>query len=114
MPPIFRTDHVGSLIRPDRLLDARDEFHAGRLSRDELAKVEDDCILEVLDLQKKAGIAVFTDGELRRDSYTTDQYDAVEGFADEFPYMEQTKPDGTKVMVEMHTKPVAGKLRQVR
>src|SRR5437868_6682093 len=108
MAPIYRTDHVGSLIRPERLLDARDEFHAGRLSREELTKIEDDCILEVLDLQKKAGIAVFPDGELRRDSYTTDQYAAVEGFADEFPVVEQTRPDGAKVMVEMHTKPVAG------
>jgi 5-methyltetrahydropteroyltriglutamate--homocysteine methyltransferase len=38
----------------------------------------------------------------------------VEGFAEEFPVVEQTKPDGTKVQVEMHTKAVAGKLRQVR
>jgi 5-methyltetrahydropteroyltriglutamate--homocysteine methyltransferase len=57
---------------------------------------------------------VLTDGELRRTAYTTDQYDAIEGFAREYPVVEQTRPDGVKVMVEMHTKPVIGKLRQVR
>ena len=110
----YRTDHVGSMVRPGRLLDARDQFHAGKLSREELTRVEDECILEALDLQRKAGIAVLTDGEMRRDAYTTDQYDAIEGFAADWPVVEQTRPDGTKVMVEMHNKRVTGKLRQVR
>jgi 5-methyltetrahydropteroyltriglutamate--homocysteine methyltransferase len=102
------------MIRPARLLDARDDYKSGKISREALAAIEDSCILEALDLQKSAGIAVVTDGELRRDSYTTDQYDAVEGFAAEYPVVENTRPDGTKVMVEMHTKPVVSKLRQLR
>lgn len=110
----YRTEHVGSMVRPARLLDARDAFEAGKISREDLTRVEDECILEALDLQKQAGIGVFTDGELRRTSYTTDQYDAVEGFAEDYPVVEQTRPDGTRVLVEMHTKPVIGKLRQVR
>jgi 5-methyltetrahydropteroyltriglutamate--homocysteine methyltransferase len=110
----FRTDHVGSLVRPGRLLDARDEFKAGRLTREQLTAVEDACILEALEQQRSAGVAVLTDGEMRRDAYTTDQYDAVEGFAADYPVVEQTRPDGAKVLVEMHTKPVVGKLRQVR
>ena len=110
----YRTEHVGSTIRPARLLDARDEFKAGSLSAQALAQVEDECILEALQLQHQAGIGVRTDGELRRTSYTTDQYDAVEGFAPEYPLVENTLPDGRKVMVEMHTKPVVGKLRQLR
>jgi len=114
MATIFRSEHVGSMVRPARLLDARDAFEAGKISREELTRVEDECILEALELQKQAGIGVFTDGELRRTSYTTDQYDAVEGFAEKYPVVENTKPDGTKVLVEMHTKPVVGKLRQVR
>ena len=109
----LRVDHVGSLIRPARLLDARDAFAAGRIDRAELTRVEDECILEVLGLQNGAGVQVFTDGELRRTAYTTDQYDAIEGFAPAYPVVEQTRPDGTKVMVEMHTKPVEGKLRAV-
>jgi 5-methyltetrahydropteroyltriglutamate--homocysteine methyltransferase len=114
MPTPYRTDHVGSMVRPARLLDARDAFVAGKLSRGALTQIEDDCILEALALQKAAGISVLTDGEMRRDAYTTDQYDAIEGFVDEWPVVEQTRPDGTKVMVEMHNKAVKGKLRQVR
>ena len=34
--PPFRADHVGSLLRPPRLLEARDDFAAGRITRDEL------------------------------------------------------------------------------
>ena len=114
MPEVYRTDHVGSLVRPERLLDARDAFQAGKIGHEELKKMEDDCILEALEMQRGIGVAVLTDGEMRRDSYTTDQYEAVEGFVDEYPFVEQTKPDGSKVMVEMHTKAVAGKLRQLR
>ena len=110
----FRTDHVGSMVRPERLLDARDRVQAGAMTHEELTQVEDECILEALDLQRGAGIDVLSDGEMRRDAYTTDQYDAIEGFADEWPVVEQTRPDGSKVQVEMHTKAVVGKLRQVR
>jgi 5-methyltetrahydropteroyltriglutamate--homocysteine methyltransferase len=114
MATTFRSEHVGSMVRPARLLDARDEYEAGRISREQLGHVEDECILEAIALQKAVGVDVLTDGELRRTSYTTDQYEAVEGFAPEYPLIEQTRPDGTKVLVEMHTKPVIGKLRQIK
>ena len=110
----YRTDHVGSLVRPERLLVAREAFKAGRLPLEELRAVEDECILEALQRQKDIGIEVFSDGEYRRQSYTTDQYEAIEGFAAEYPKVENTRPDGTKVVVQMHTKPVVGKLRQLR
>jgi methionine synthase II (cobalamin-independent) len=110
----IRVEHIGSMVRPARLMDARDAFAAGELDRAELTRIEDECILEALALQRGAGMQVLTDGELRRTAYTTDQYDAIEGFASEYPVVEQTRPDGTKLMVEMHTKPVVGKLRQVR
>ena len=93
----IRIDHVGSMIRPARLLDARDAFAAGKLDRAALTKVEDECILEAIDLQRSAGIQVLTDGEFRRTAYTTDQYDAIEGFAPEYPVLEQTRPDRTKM-----------------
>jgi 5-methyltetrahydropteroyltriglutamate--homocysteine methyltransferase len=102
------------MVRPERLLDARDAHAAGKLSREALTQVEGDCILEAIALQTAAGVSVLTDGEMRRDAYTTDQYDAIEGFADEWPIVEQTRPDGTKVLVEMHNKAVIGKLRQLR
>ncbi len=102
------------MVRPERLLDARDAFQAGNLTREALTQIEDECILEALELQRGVGIEVLTDGEMRRDAYTTDQYDAIEGFAEKWPVVEQTRQNGSKVMVEMHTKRIAGKLRQVR
>ena len=58
----YRADQIGSLIRPARLLDARDNYKAGKISRDELRAIEDDCVLEVLKLQKDAGMPIFTSG----------------------------------------------------
>ena len=110
----FRTDHVGSLIRPAELLDARDAYKAGRIGRDELRAVEDRAILDALALQRQAGIAVFTDGEMRRDAYTTDLYDSVEGFEDDYPVREETRPDGAKELVEYHTKAIRGRLKSLR
>jgi 5-methyltetrahydropteroyltriglutamate--homocysteine methyltransferase len=113
MDTIARTDHVGSLIRPPELLDARDACKAGRISRDDLRTVEDRAILDALEMQRRIGVAVFTDGEMRRDAYTTDLYDAVEGFEDSYPVREETRPDGAKELVEYHSKAIRGRLHRV-
>ena len=42
----YRTDHVGSLVRPERLLVAREAYKAGRLPLEELRAVEDEAILD--------------------------------------------------------------------
>jgi 5-methyltetrahydropteroyltriglutamate--homocysteine methyltransferase len=70
--PPFRADHVGSLLRPERLQHARAEFKAGRLDADGLRAVEDECIEEVIALQRDAGLQTVTDGELRRTSWHMD------------------------------------------
>jgi 5-methyltetrahydropteroyltriglutamate--homocysteine methyltransferase len=70
--PPFRADHVGSLLRPERLHQARAEFKAGRLDSDGLKAVEDECIQEVIALQRDAGLQSVTDGELRRTSWHMD------------------------------------------
>jgi 5-methyltetrahydropteroyltriglutamate--homocysteine methyltransferase len=70
--PPFRADHVGSLLRPERLQHARAEFKAGRLDADGLRAVEDECIEEVIALQRDAGLQPVTDGELRRTSWHMD------------------------------------------
>jgi 5-methyltetrahydropteroyltriglutamate--homocysteine methyltransferase len=76
---IFRADHVGSLLRPPELLQARTDFQEGRISREQLRAVEDASVLKALDLQKEAGISVFTEGEYRRAGWSTAVRDAVEG-----------------------------------
>jgi 5-methyltetrahydropteroyltriglutamate--homocysteine methyltransferase len=71
MPP-FRADHVGSLLRPPRLLRAREEFAAGKTTAPELRAVEDDAIREAVKLQQDAGLRSATDGEFRRATWHMD------------------------------------------
>ncbi len=64
--PPFRADHVGSLIRPEPLLAAREAFADGKLGADALHALEDDCIRDAVRLQEEAGLQGITDGEFRR------------------------------------------------
>jgi 5-methyltetrahydropteroyltriglutamate--homocysteine methyltransferase len=70
--PPFRADHVGSLLRPQRLLEARELRQAGRISAEEFKAVEDDSVLEIIRLQQNCGLEGITDGELRRNSWHMD------------------------------------------
>jgi 5-methyltetrahydropteroyltriglutamate--homocysteine methyltransferase len=70
--PPFRADHVGSLLRPAAVLDARAQFAAGTLDADGLRAAEDAAIREVVALQEKVGLAAATDGEFRRTSWHMD------------------------------------------
>ena len=70
--PPFRADHVGSLLRPRKLLDAREGHAAGRITDEELALAEDVAILDAVDLQREAGLMTVTDGEFRRTSWHMD------------------------------------------
>jgi len=75
----FRADNIGSLLRPPGLLQARAAWREGRMGLEQLREVEDRSILQALELEKAAGIDVFTDGEYRRDIFTADITQAVEG-----------------------------------
>jgi 5-methyltetrahydropteroyltriglutamate--homocysteine methyltransferase len=79
--PPFRADHVGSLLRPERLKAARERAEKGEISRAELRKLEDDCIREVIALQESAGLQSITDGELRRAFWHVDFLTGFEGIA---------------------------------
>jgi len=79
MPTQFRADNIGSLLRPRELLEARAAYREGRLDREQLRAIEDGSILKALELQKEAGVQIFTDGEYRRDIFTADITEAVEG-----------------------------------
>jgi 5-methyltetrahydropteroyltriglutamate--homocysteine methyltransferase len=72
LAPPYRADHVGSLLRPKALLDARAAKAEGRLSAAELRAVEDRCIREVVQLQQDIGLQGVTDGEFRRGSWHMD------------------------------------------
>ena len=70
--PPFRADHVGSLLRPKKLLQARQEYQAGRLTGAELRAVEDESIREAVKMQEDIGLQGITDGEHRRASWHMD------------------------------------------
>jgi len=79
MPTQFRADNIGSLLRPRELLEARAAYREGRLDREQVRTIEDGSILKALELQKEAGVRIFTDGEYRRDIFTADITEAVDG-----------------------------------
>ncbi len=70
--PPFRADHVGSLLRPPKLLAAREDFAAGRIPAAELRSVEDEAIRQVVQMQRDVGLQSATDGEFRRASWHMD------------------------------------------
>jgi 5-methyltetrahydropteroyltriglutamate--homocysteine methyltransferase len=70
--PPFRADHVGSLLRPVRLRQARDDFTAGLITAGDLREIEDEAIREVVALQQGVGLRSVTDGEFRRASWHMD------------------------------------------
>jgi len=76
---VFRADHVGSLLRPVRLHEARAEFERGEVSREDLRAVEDECITEAAKLQEDVGLHVVTDGEFRRSVWWYEFIDALDG-----------------------------------
>ena len=72
----YRTEHIGSFLRPPELLEAR----SAAVDPERLRALEDGCIRRVLARQKEMGFEVYTDGELRRRNFMSDFTDAVEGF----------------------------------
>ena len=64
--PPFRADHVGSLLRPQRVREARARFAKGEIDAAELQRIENLEIGTVVRRQKQAGLLLATDGEFRR------------------------------------------------
>lgn len=68
----FRADHVGSLLRPSKLQQARIQRLRKNITAEKLREIEDESIREVVKLQEDAGLQGVTDGELRRDYWHLD------------------------------------------
>ncbi len=111
MPLAYRADHVGSLLRPPELMHAREEYAAGRLDLNGLRGIEDRNILQALELQRQAGVDVFTDGEYRRGSWQSDMAEAVDGFIREHLPIEWHGPNAA---VEGSTAHVVGEKLHMR
>ena len=80
MQNAFRADQIGSLLRPEPLLEARDRFLDGQLDATRQEKMEDTAILQALAKQQECNIDVYVDGEFRRTGFMTNFTDSVYGF----------------------------------
>ncbi|WP_304127569.1 5-methyltetrahydropteroyltriglutamate--homocysteine S-methyltransferase [Gemella sanguinis] len=100
----YRVDHVGSFLRPKELVEAREKFAKGELSKEELTKVEDKVIAELVEKQIANGLKGVTDGEFRRAYWHLDFFwglNGVEHTQAKIGYQfhdETTKPDSADVV----------------
>ncbi|MFV2047541.1 5-methyltetrahydropteroyltriglutamate--homocysteine S-methyltransferase [Metabacillus sp. YM-086] len=82
----FRADHVGSLLRPERIHQARKDFQKGNLTSQQLHEIETEEIIKIVDKQIEVGLQAVTDGEFRRRFWHTDfleHLNGVEGYVPE-------------------------------
>ena len=92
--PPFRADQVGSLIRPQALIDAREAAKSGAMSPAQLLDIQHAAIREVVRMQEEVGLKVVTDGEFNRFSWQRDFLLKIKNVA----------PAEAKLNVRFHTK----------
>ncbi len=80
MRPPFHAEHIGSFVRPPRLIEAAQAHKAGKLDDAGFRAVQDDCIREIAAFQESIGLPSVTDGEFRRRSWSAGFIDSVDGF----------------------------------
>lgn len=86
----FRADHVGSLLRPENLKKARQDYSEGKISQKQLREVENQEIKRIIDKQIEVGLEAVTDGEFRRRFWHTDfmeHLNGIEGYVPETGYI---------------------------
>lgn len=86
----FKADHVGSLLRPENVHQARKEFEEGKISAEQLREVETKEIKRIVDKQIEIGLKAVTDGEFRRRFWHTDfleHLNGIEGYVPEVGYI---------------------------
>lgn len=81
MTIMARVEHVGSLLRPQYLRDARTAHAAGELTVPDFKAAEDRAVLEIVAMQEEIGLPVVNDGEMRRESFQSELTAACDGFA---------------------------------
>jgi len=112
--PPFRADHVGSLLRPQPLLEARDRFRHGEISKEQLREVEDRSIRDVVKKQESVGLSSITDGEYRRTFFHIDFLERLEGVTVSGAIETKFKRQGGDINFAPPRLSVTGKLRHVQ
>ncbi|HTR26743.1 MAG TPA: cobalamin-independent methionine synthase II family protein [Terriglobales bacterium] len=110
---MYRSDTVGSLLRPAYLKEARDLYASGKLTDVAFKEIEDRAVNECIDLQTRIGMDVITDGEVRRYAFFGHLIDAVEGF-DKYGGWAIPFKDGKGGEMVLPRPVVVGKLRRKR
>lgn len=110
--PPFRAEHIGSLLRPEALKTARADFDVGRLPLDELRRIEDEHIVDVVRLQEEVGLKSISDGEFRRLIYFGHFPEAVSGFTQMTSELDFKDAEGNPM--KYTTPVVTGKIRRER
>ena len=77
---LYRSDVVGSLLRPEYLKEARQRLEAGQVGAADFKRIEDRAVDDAVRLQEEAGLDVLTDGEIRRYAFFGHLIDALDGF----------------------------------
>ncbi len=108
----YRADHVGSLLRPAWLADARREAKAGRLDAAALEAIEDRAIVEAVRQQEAIGLQSITDGEFRRTYFHIDFLERLDGVSADAPVTVK-KPDGSEELLPPVIR-VVGKVKHQR
>ena len=92
----YHAEHVGSLLRPSWLLEMRAAYRRGELNTEELRDAEDRAALEAIELQHRAGLPVFTDGEVRRENWMEGLLASIGGVVQvERPHVEWHRDGGS-------------------
>jgi methionine synthase II (cobalamin-independent) len=103
----LHADHIGSLLRPPELLEARAAHDRGDLSDDALERAEDDAIVAALEVQRAAGLQILSDGEYRRSWFAGGLPSVIDGLvvlgliSSKFPELESR--DGLLARIEEAT-----------
>lgn len=108
----FRADHIGSLLRPKELIEARHQFREKKISEAELKEIEDRSIRQVVKLQEDIGLEVVTDGEFRRGAFFSHFVKTVDGMTvKETPFTFANDSGDTATAYAPYTK---GRLKRAR
>ena len=106
-----RADHVGSLLRPNVVKQAREAVANQTISEQKLKTIEDDAIRNVIKKQEAVGLKVVTDGEIRRSSFSGDFLSGLDGTTDEWAQPGVVpKGDGAAPIKPIRIQRVTGKL----
>lgn len=95
----YHYDIVGSFLRPQQLKDARAKFKAGKISRSDLTRIEDECISDLIAKEKQCGLHAVTDGEFRRSWWHLDFLWGLQGIT-KYDYQQSYRFQGAKTRTD--------------